>query len=92
MNPAIKGPVETTNGDKMKKNIKHAALCSVIGLLACTPALGEESGSRDLSNTMPTFHDGYMLTGEELVLASAGETSGDVGQAAAADSGDRQPT
>ena len=77
----------------MKKILKHAAVCSVIGLLACTPALGEESGTSDFSNEMPTFHDGYMLTGEELILASAGETSADAGQdTATAASGDKKPT
>ncbi len=77
----------------MNKILTHAAACSVIGLLACSPALSQEDATDTLSNERPSFHNGYMLSGEELVLASAAETSADSGQAdSVGESGEKQPT
>ncbi len=79
----------------MKKTLKYAAVCSVIGMLACSPASGAVSDTFNYfsspilkENNVPMLHD------NELVFASAAEIKADSEQkdAASALSEKKQPT
>ncbi len=76
----------------MKKIFKHAALCSVIGLLACSPALVEESGADNLSYEKMTFSQDFQLTDQEFILASADTPDGTSQASTEAASEKKQPT
>jgi len=77
----------------MEKILKSVALCSVFVLLACSAALGEEPGTDIALDEMLTFNSEYMLSGDELLLASATETPADGGQEISSSaSKDKKPT
>ena len=74
----------------MKKIFKHAAACSIIGLLACTPVLGQTDNTDSLTDESLTLNNNFTLKGQDFLLASA-DTSGGAGQAAgAAASGEKK--
>ncbi len=60
----------------MKKTLQYAAMCSVIGMLACSSASAEETGMDNFSDPALQVNNTSLQFNDRFLLASASDTNG----------------